>query len=118
MNRYFPHEKLACYQLALDVSRWFHSARFPRGCADLKSQGSRAASSVALNIAEGSLSIGKNRRRHFRYAIASAAEASAVLDLVQLEGAAAQQVALRRVAAMVRGLRQRPLFRRGVAPPE
>ncbi len=105
MARSFPHERLSCYQRALTVSRWFRSVDFPSGDADLKSQGKRAASSIVLNIAEGSRMQGRNRRKHFAYAEASAAEACAVLDVIDLEGGAAMQAELREVAAMVAALR-------------
>jgi len=105
MDRYFPHEKLTCYQLAVTVSRWFRHTDFPAGSADLKDQGKRAAAGVALAIAEGSRSQGGNRKKHFRYAEASAAEACAVLDLLELPEGRERQQELRRIAAMVRGLR-------------
>jgi hypothetical protein len=65
MDSYFPHEKLTCYQLAVNVSRWFRDSDFPTGDADLKDQGKRAATGVALAIAEGSRSRGGNRKKHF-----------------------------------------------------
>ena len=104
MDRYFPHEKLHCYQLAVEIGRWFRAADFPVGEASLRDQGKRAADSVALNIAEGTRMVGKNRRKHFAYAEASAAEACAVLDLIDIDGAAETQRRLRRVAAMARRL--------------
>ena len=97
--------RLHCYQLAVTISRWVRKAEFPAGDSKLKDQARRAADSIPLNIAEGTRSAGKNRKRHFRYAEGSAAEACAVLDLVELDGGAAIQVELRRVAAMVGGLR-------------
>lgn len=104
-RRYFPHERLTCYQLAVAVSRWFRDAPFPAGDAALRDQGKRASSSIVLNIAEGTRSSGGNRKKHFRYAEASAAEACSVLDLVDLDNGAERQAELRRIAAMVRGLR-------------
>ncbi len=105
MARSFAHERLRCYQRALRVSRWFRATPFPSGDADLKSQGKRAAASVVLNIAEGSRMQGRNRRKHFAYAEASAAEACAVLDVVDLDGGDGVQAELREVAAMVAALR-------------
>ncbi len=105
MDSFFPHEKLTCYQLSTSVSHWFRAQRFPTGCADLADQGRRASASVALNIAEGCYLTGGNRGKHFGYAIASAAEACAVLDQVELPGGEERQAELRRVGAMVAGLR-------------
>ena len=105
MDRYFPHEKLTCYQLAVSVSRWFRATDFPTGDADLKDQGKRAAASIVLNIAEGSRSTGGNRAKHFGYAMASAAEACAVLDIVDVPGISERRHELRRIGGMVRKLR-------------
>ena len=105
MARSFPHERLQCYQRAVRISRWFRAAQFPAGDADLRFQGKRAASSIVLNIAEGSRMQGRNRRKHFAYAEASAAEACAVLDVVDLDGGQEVQAELREVAAMVAALR-------------
>ena len=105
MDRYFLHEKLHCYQLAVEIGRWLRAADFPVGEASLRDQGKRAADSVALNIAEGTRMVGKNRRKYFAYAEASAAEACAVLDLIDIDGSAETQWRLRRVAAMARRLR-------------
>lgn len=105
MDRYFPHEKLLCYQLAVAISRWVRLTDFPTGDSSLKDQAKRAADSIALNVAEGTRAVGKNRRKHFRYAEASAAEVCAVLDLVALDGGEDIQRDLRRVAAMIGGLR-------------
>jgi len=104
-DRSFPHEKLTCYELATSLSRWFRSQRFPPGCADLADHGRRASTSMALNIAEGCYLSGGNRRKHFGYAMASAAEACAVLDQVELLEGAERQAELRRVGAMVAGSR-------------
>ena len=106
MNRYFRHEKLLAYQLARGVARWIrHDARFPRGDANLKDQAGRAADSMALNLAEGCYREGKDRMFHFRVAMGSAAECSAVFDLVDMDGASERQEELRRVVAMISGLR-------------
>ena len=106
MNRYFRHEKLVAYQLARGVARWIrHDARFPRGEAPLKDQARRAADSVVLNLAERCYREGKDRAFHFRVAMGSAAECAAVFDLVEMDGARERQEELRRVVAMVHGLR-------------
>jgi four helix bundle protein len=46
----------------------------------------RAASSVALNLAEGSGHIGGNRKHHWRIAYGSALESSSALGLLQAAG--------------------------------
>ncbi len=102
----FDHEQLDVFRLAVEVNRWFASARFPTGRAHLRDQGLRATDSVVLNLAEGL----PNRRekmgkRHFRIALGSAAEAAAVLALLpQLEGTDDTLRKLRRVGAMLRAL--------------
>lgn len=100
----FPHESLDCYHLAVAVARWVAATRFPARHADLADQALRAAQSVVLNIAEGAARRGPTSKNHFRIALGSAAEASAVLDLVDVPEAAARQAELRRVGAMLRGL--------------
>ena len=106
MDRYFRNENLLAYQLARGVARWVrYEARFPRGEAALKDQAKRAADSVVLNLAEGCYREGKDRAFHFRVAMGSAAECSAVFDLVDLGGAEERQKELRRVVAMIGGLR-------------
>ncbi len=105
MDRFLRHEKLIAYQVALAVAQQVRSARFPRGDADLKDQARRSAQSVCLNLAEGTLRQGKDRLHHFRIAAGSAAELCAVLDLVDIEGRDELQRSLRRVVALISGLR-------------
>ena len=98
----FAHETLDAYGLAVEVARWFRRAQWPRGSAHLKDQGCRAMESAVLNIAEGRSRGGeKAGANHLRIALGSAAEACAVLDLVDLDEAAAQQEKLRRVGVML-----------------
>jgi four helix bundle protein len=105
MDHSLNHEQLDVYQVALEVARWVRSVRFPAGEASLRDQAKRAADSVVLNLAEGCHALGGNRNRHFRIARGSAAEACAVLDLVDLEGGPDRQQQLRRVVAMTCKLR-------------
>ena len=105
MQPYLPHERLDAYQAAVTVARWVRTVKWPAGETALKDQAKRAADSVVLNIAEGSAAQGRNRPKHFGYAKASAAEAAAVLDLVELDGGAEMQATLRRVVAMTHKLR-------------
>ena len=97
----FDHERLDCYKLALGVSRWLRTTRFPRGDADLRRQAVRAANSVVLNIAEGTSRRNDAAKHHLRIALGSAAETCAVLDLVAIPGAEERQDELRRVGAML-----------------
>jgi four helix bundle protein len=98
------HERLDVYQLALQVGRWTIQSRWPRGTADLKNQAIRAATSVALNIAEGSRRRGKAQTHHFEIARGSVAEALTALQLVDLAGGAQQQHNLRRIDRMLEKL--------------
>ena len=95
------HERLDAYQVALEVARWMVRQPFPRGLADLKNQGMRAAASVVLNIAEGSRRRGKARGHHYEIARGSAAETVAVLMIAQLAGGEEQAHKLRRVDRML-----------------
>lgn len=105
MQHSLPHERLDAYRVALEVARWVRATPFPAGDSALRDQAVRAASSVALNIAEGASSQGGNRGKHFRIAQGSAAETCAVLDLVALPGGVERQAELRRVVAMLCKLR-------------
>jgi four helix bundle protein len=98
------HEGLDVYRLALEVGRWTIQSRWPRGTADLKNQAMRAATSVALNIAEGSRRRGKAQTHHFEIARGSAAETLTALQLVDLPGSEAQLHNLRRIDRMLEKL--------------
>lgn len=100
-THYFDHETLDAYRLLAEVARWYLSARFPRGTASLKSHGVNAAQSAAINVAEGRARKGHARINHYEIAKGSAAEACAVLDLVDIPGAAGAQNKLRRAGAML-----------------
>ncbi len=81
-------QRLDCYQVAVQFAS-VASKLIPRGHSDLRSQLSRAAASVVLNLAEGVGRRGRAERPHF-YSIArgSAMECGAVLDLVRSLGLA------------------------------
>ena len=98
---YFDHETLNAYKLLAQVARWYLTARFPRGTASLKNQGLVAAQSAALNLAEGRSRKGHARINHYEISKASAAEACAVLDLVDIPGGTDNQYKLRRAGAML-----------------
>ena len=105
MKHTLSHEDLDAYKLAVEVARWVRQTRFPYGDGPLKDQARRAADSVVLNLAEGAYQAGKERELHFRVARGSAAEACAVLDLVDLEQGPMRQQQQRRVVAMLCKLR-------------
>lgn len=111
-------KRLDCYRVVVELAAM--SARLiPRGHRDLRSQLSRAAASVALNLAEGAGRRASADKAHF-YAIArgSAMECAAVVDLVRsLELAPASQCKqaqglLVRVVQMLSKLEDRVTARR------
>ena len=73
------HKDFRSYQVAVQVFKQFRSLKLP---SYLKDQGLRAASSVVLNLAEGS---GKDsladRRRFYQIALGSTREVQSILDL-------------------------------------
>ena len=97
----FAHESLDAYRLSVEVARWFRETRWPTGSASLRDQGLRAIQSTALNIAEGRSNTPRAKANHYRIALASAAEASAVLDLVDLPGGTDAQQKVHRIGAML-----------------
>jgi len=99
MDPFFNHERLDCYTLAVAISRWIRGTPIPE--TDLRNQALRASSSIVLNIAEGSTSQGRNRKKHFTYAAASAAEVSSILDILDLPSGPEKQIELRRISQML-----------------
>ena len=55
MKYAFHHERLDCYQLAVEVNRFIAQASFPPGRSHLRDQGLRASDSVVLNLARSAL---------------------------------------------------------------
>lgn len=112
----FGHERLICYQLALEFIAWLkRQERIAAAAfADSKNQLDRASLSVSLNIAEGN---GKRERRvrarYFDDARGSAAECAACLDALVSSGAlsdedvAAGKQLLHRISAALTGLVKR-----------
>ncbi|MSQ00621.1 MAG: four helix bundle protein [Myxococcales bacterium] len=97
--RGFPYQQLDCYPLAVGIFRWVLARHFPTGsgttrCSDLADQAIRASQSVVLNLAEGGARGGPAGRNHFRIALGSAAQLSAVLDLVDLPDIAVRRAEL------------------------
>lgn len=112
----FGHERLICYQLALDFIAWLKAQdRIAAAAfADSRSQMDRASLSISLNIAEGN---GKRERRvrakYFDDARGSAAECAACLDALVSAGVlsdddvkAGKQL-LNRISAALTGLVKR-----------
>jgi four helix bundle protein len=79
------------YQLAVQLHAACRALRLP---AYLRSQLLRAASSVALNLAEGSAKpTAKDQARFYSIALGSLRECQAVLQLADLESAAVAKAA-------------------------
>ncbi|MBT3218362.1 MAG: four helix bundle protein [Proteobacteria bacterium] len=102
----FGFEKTDAYRLMVEVARWMRAQNWPTGTAHLKDQGTRAADSAVLNLAEGYTRRGRAGNNQLRIAQASAAEVLAVLDVMDLPGSAKQQQKLRRVAAMLQKMQR------------
>jgi len=72
---------------------------------DLADQLRRAASSIALNVAEGSRRTGKDRIHFYRIAAGSAAESSAAIDVAAAWGEISEEAASRVRTRLDRELR-------------
>jgi len=108
-GRRYDHHRMDVYEVAIQFISWREGAlrRLPRS-SDLAEQLTRAASSIALNIAEGCGEYsGPERLRFFRIARRSATECDAVLDVAaarQLEAPgklAEGRALLHRILAML-----------------
>jgi len=78
------HEKLDVYQVAIDFVALANDVaeRLPRGRAYVADQLQRAATSIALNVAEGAGEFSsKEKARFYRMAKRSATECAAILDV-------------------------------------
>ena len=83
MEKYFDHEKLDVYRAAIRFVVLVDEIipTLPRGRAYLVDQIQRAASSIALNIAEGAGEYSSNEKiRFYRMAKRSATECASILD--------------------------------------
>jgi four helix bundle protein len=81
---YFHHEKLDVYQAAKEFMLITETMikQFPKGRAYLRDQLQRAASSILLNIAEGSGEFSSSEKiRFYRMARRSATECAGILDI-------------------------------------
>ncbi len=110
----FDHEKLDVYRVAIDFVRLADDVAegLPRGRGYLADQLHRAATSIALNIAEGAGEFSrKDKARFYRMAKRSATECAAVLDVIRTLSLAGNVEALEvgrdlllRVVAMLVGM--------------
>ena len=84
MSQYFDHEKLDVYRTSIEFVVLVDQLvdDLPRGRAYLADQVQRAASSIALNIAEGAGEYSSNEKiRFYRMAKRSATECASILDI-------------------------------------
>ena len=101
------HERLDCYQLALELAHWAASITIPTQRKHLRNQLVRAADSIVLNIAEGTGHDGDARRNHYRIALGSACEVGAIVDLLGPADRAAVRERIVRVASMLTRMTRR-----------
>ena len=106
---------LVAYTIALDLVRALRTvvAELRKYSADAADQVERAASSVVLNIAEGSRRSGRDPQRFFAMANGSAGEVLGALDLADAWGwkieSEAARLLLDRELRLLRGLTRRGL---------
>lgn len=84
MDTHFDHERLDVYRASLDFAAVANDvvAQLPRGRGNIADQLERAATSIVLNIAEGSGEFAaKEKVRFYRMAKRSATECASLLDL-------------------------------------
>ena len=80
------HQKLKCYAVLLETAKRMPSlvAKMPRGHSHLVDQLERALSSAILNLSEGNgRTSPKERARFFDISLASIAETSSAIDIMQ-----------------------------------
>lgn len=90
------------YREALAVAKVLRATPVPADRVHLRDQAIRACESVVINIAEGRARRGEATVVHYRHALAAAAEAHALLDLVDLPAANGPQHELKVVQEMLR----------------
>jgi four helix bundle protein len=84
-RRWIDHENLDVYAVGREFLEFSNVAikKLPKGISDLKNQLLSAASSITLNIAEGTGRRSTNdRKRFYNYADGSARECAAILDVL------------------------------------
>ncbi|MBW2523926.1 MAG: four helix bundle protein [Deltaproteobacteria bacterium] len=106
----FNHQRLDAYRVALEFAGFAHEVvhRVPTGRSALREQLLHASESVVQNIAEGAAQVSAAMaKKHYRIALGSAAECSAVLDLLSSYGVGrlgAGRQLIGRAGAMLRRL--------------
>ena len=111
-QQYFPHEKLAAYELTREATRFVAARRsklhgLPGNAAG---QLARAVVGAQSNLCSGSAHRGAEARRHFAIALSEAVEAGGCIDIALDFGAFsdAEHAELRRIllrlCACLRGL--------------
>lgn len=81
-SRPLPFERLDVYNVAIDLIEIVGGLPTSRGCANPMDHLKRAATSVALNVAEACGKSGADRKRFFAIARGSALEAAAALRIL------------------------------------
>jgi four helix bundle protein len=103
LHHQLPHQRLDVWTLALALVREVRAQRITN--ADLRDQATRAATSAALNLAEGAARNGRDGARHFLIARASAAEVVAAYEVAEALGESTELAKIRelgtRIAAML-----------------
>lgn len=80
------HRKLRCYEVPLETAKRVPAlvARMPRGHRHLIDELERALTSAILNLSEGnSRTSAKERARFFDISVASIAESSSAIDIME-----------------------------------
>ena len=83
-STFLKHHRLRVWHKSVDLVRYVNAN--PIKQAELRNQAMRAATSIALNIAEGAGLSGANSKRHFTIARGSAVEVAAAYELAQALG--------------------------------
>ena len=111
-DRFFSHETLDVYQMALRLTGWVEDMRTGLSCsADLQSRLDRSSTAVVLNIAEGNGRFsGVDHAKFLGIAYRATVQSASLVDLatVNISGPAARvqegRDMLRRIAAMLASL--------------
>lgn len=110
-DRPLDHERLDCFQVALEFAALVPALTRTARPA-MRDQLERAASSIALNLAEGCGRRGRDRRHFFTMAQGSALECAAAIDILRVTGQVALPEGTRakhkltRIVQMLAGLRR------------
>ncbi|MDF1565824.1 MAG: four helix bundle protein [Deltaproteobacteria bacterium] len=83
---FLPHERLDAYRVAIELIAGLRSVHETGLPPHIRDQLQRASLSIALNIAEGTGRVGKDRLKFYRIARGSACETGALLDAIEVSG--------------------------------